>query len=159
MLLITQRGEQFAFTGDAALQGDVLPLTLQAVAQGMSPPRFRVALDERLVIRIQENHVQRHALGPQAGENARQVVQVAGRAHVDGDGHALQTGFLGAGDELMQKPHGQVVDAGISRVFQHPQGDRLAGAGDPGDEHDIQHGGRAPPLDGASLTGRPGCFP
>lgn len=142
VFLVAQGGQQFPFAGDAVLQRGFQAFVLQAVGQRMAAPGFGIALHQGMVVGFQEDHVQRRAHGAQAGQDAGQVVQIARRAHIDGDRHPFQAAVLGAGDEFVQETHRQVVDAGIAGVLQHAQGHGLARAGDSGDEDDVQHGVR-----------------
>ena len=114
--------------GDAAGRGERVPTT-----------RLLVTRHERLIVGLEEQHPVGDATRPEVIENLGQTTEVAAAAHVRDD---RGPGDLRAGvhEQLDERPdhlRGQVVDAEIPLVLECGHRGRLAGAREPGDDHQV----------------------
>ncbi len=132
------RLEQAALACDRVAQRQAL------AGQRVAPARVRIALEQHVVARVEEDQAVLDAAAGQAGENFRQPVQILGAiAHVDADGKArMKTGLrLGHGiDERRHQRAGQVVDAVVVEILQRAQRYGLAGAGHAADDDQARCG-------------------
>ncbi|MNV57794.1 hypothetical protein D3C71_1501420 [compost metagenome] len=133
MFLLAQRRQQFTFQRNAVGKRRRRAAALQAIGQGVAAARFGVALHQRRGVGVQEDHAQAGAHGAQRGHHVGQFGEFAGRANVDGHGHALQAFVACVGDEFGQEAHRQVVDAGVAGVLKHAQGNGFSRTRDTGD--------------------------
>src|SRR6266545_770028 len=135
--------------GDPAQVGKRLALGedpvqhLTVAGQRMPTTALVIAADERLVARLEEQHLDRVSPRPQLADGVDQMRQVLAGANVDAQGHPVGT-LLRAHHQVGEgrdQGGGQVVDAEEPHVLEALDGEALPGAGDPGD-HDERDGAR-----------------
>jgi hypothetical protein len=112
--------------GDLAEMGERLPLRLDALLhgagarEGMAPPALVVAPDERLVGRLQEQHLRHVALGPELLEDLDEVGEVGALPHVHAEGDLLDLAARLRAElrEGRDQRGGQVVHAEVAEVLE-----------------------------------------
>ena len=135
-------GEAYAFLGDGLGQRALV------AGQRVPAPRLRVALAQRLGLRVEKEELHVVLLRTQRVELLRQRFNTAAAADVDGDGDfpvALLPELI---DERLQQLRRQIVDAVVRGVLEQVEGDRFAGPGkaaDDQDVHGLEHSGTALP--------------
>ena len=112
--------------GDAALPGE-----------RVTSARLGIAPRERLIRRVEEQHLDRVACAARVFDGARSVFQELPFPHVDHEREVVFR-FTQLGD-LEQQGRGQVVDAEPPRIFERANGRRLARARHAGDDQNALH--------------------
>ncbi len=129
---LAQRREHRALGGHAG--GDA------AVGrERMAPARLLVAVDQRLLGGLEEQHVVIQPERVEIVDDGLQRLEVDAAAHVGDDGGALDLGAL-VHEQLDQRAdhlRRQVVDAEVAGVLEHVHRRRLAGAGEAGDDDEV----------------------
>ena len=130
---LAQRRQQLALGPDPV---DDPPFRRQRVAAA----GLLVAVEQRLLVGLEEEHRRLQAVGLEVVEHLQQVVEVLAAAHVGDDRGALDAAALVAEElaEAADHPRRQVVDAEVAAVLEGGDRLRLAGAGVAGD-HDQGH--------------------
>ena len=122
---------------------DRFPQRNIAQRQGMPTPGFAVALEQRLVVGLQKQHIHPQVAGAQFGQRGGKPVQFIDEiARVHPHRHGRRQQVAGGGDFPSQGQNQlerQVIDAVVVQVFQGLQRDGLAGAGQTADD-DYSHG-------------------
>ncbi|MNL13711.1 hypothetical protein D3C87_1346280 [compost metagenome] len=159
-----QRAQQFALHLDGFDQRGVVRcrIGIGAAGQGgclghapgerVTAACLGVSLHQRVGVGGQEQHLHLVAGGGELAHGVRQPRQRLATANVGG--HAeVGVALLGqVAGQLGQELCREVVDAVVACIFQDIEGDRLAGAGDSGDEEDPHSPARIAPGDGCVMT-------
>jgi hypothetical protein len=124
-----------------ALAGDRLVERALGIGERMAAARLGEALDERVVLCLEDEQADVHALGLQAAERARQLRERRAAARIDRDRHALIARIAQERDGLEEQRRREVVDAVEARVLEDVQRDALAGAGEAADDHQLHDRG------------------
>src|SRR5687768_3061869 len=101
----------------------------------MAPPRFREALDERVGIRLEEQHPQVDAAASELVELARQLGNGLAAALLDGHRDPRVTGIGEVVDELRQQFDRKTIDIVVAAVLEHVQSDALARSREPRNQY------------------------
>ena len=131
----TQRPQELALAGDAV--GDAA-LGRERVA----PARLLVARQQRLLVGVEEQHPMGDAGRPEVVEHRGQALEVAAAADVGDDRRVLHLRARVHEQVHERADHlrGQVVHAEVALVLERGHRGRLAGAREPGDDHQIDEG-------------------
>ncbi len=105
----------------------------------MAPARLLVAVEQRLVLGVEEQHAMTQAHPLQLVEHRRERVEILAAAHVADDRGALDLGaFVHEQlDQAADHARRQVVDAEVAGVLEHVHRGRLPGAREAGDDHQL----------------------
>jgi hypothetical protein len=128
---VRQSGEQPALALDALGQREA------AVGKRVAPPRFGEALDQRVGLRLQEQHPHIVAARAEIAELPRQLGERLRAAQLHAQGHARVAGPRQEAHGLRQQPGRQVVHVVIAAVLEHVEGHALARAGEAGDQYQL----------------------
>ena len=126
---LAQRRQQLALGADPL---DDPPLRRQRVAAA----GLLVAVEQGLLVGLEEEHRRLQAVGVEVVEHLQQVVEVLAAAHVGDDRGALDAAALVAEElaEAVDHPRRQVVDAEVAAVLEGGDRLRLPGPGVAGDD-------------------------
>src|SRR5215467_13222494 len=135
---LAQVGER-ATLGPDALQHAALP------RQGMTPPRLLVAPHQRLVGRLEEEHLGLVPLGAQLGQRLQEMREIAALADVDAEGNHADVAArvhaeLGEGRD---QGGGKVVDAEVAEVLEALDGEAPPRPRHAGNDHEAKGGSAA----------------
>ncbi len=112
--------------------------------QRVRPPRFAEPVQQLLVARVEEQHLQvALAAGRKELEHVAHLAQERAHPHVDAQRHARHPAPLAQRDRLGAEQRGQVVDAEEPEVLQRVQRLRLAGPRQARHDHHGRAGLRA----------------
>ena len=138
---LAQRRQQLPLGADPV---DDPPFRRQRVAAA----GLLVAVDQGLLVGLEEEHRRFQAVGLEVVEHLQQVVEVVAAAHVGDDRGALDAAALVAEElaEAADHPRRQVVDAEVAAVLEGGDRLRLAGARVAGDDDQRDLAGGQPPI-------------
>ncbi len=144
---LAQRRQQLALGADAV---DDPPFRRQRVAAA----GLLVAVDQGLLVGLEEEHGRFQPLGLEVVEHLQQVVEVIAAAHVGDDRGALDAAALVAEElaEAADHPRRQVVDAEVAAVLEGGDRLRLAGPGVTGDHDQLDLAAGSAPSRSASTS-------
>ncbi len=122
-----------------ALAGDRLGERAVAVGHRVAAARFREALDQHLVARVEKDEAHRDAGGLELLQLLRQGRDRGAAAHVGRHGDTRMPGAAQVGEQFAEQRRRQVVDAVVAGVLQHVERDGFARTGKTADERKL-HG-------------------
>jgi len=129
---VLERLQQRALGGDAHLHALLR-------GQRVAPTGLLVAVEQRLLVGVEEEHVMAHSQPVEIVEDGLQGLEVLAPAHIGDHRGALHLGAL-VDEELGQAAdhlRGQVVHAEVAGVLEDIHRRRLARAGEAGDDHQV----------------------
>src|SRR5512143_2200893 len=129
---LAQRRKQLALLADPV---DDPP----AAREGMAAASLLVAVEQDLLVRLEEDHLELEVARAELVEDRLQVLEVLAAADVGHHRGPLDTAAL-VPEELAEPadhPRRQVVDAEVAAVLEGRDRLGLAGAGVPGDHHEL----------------------
>jgi hypothetical protein len=126
-----QAGEVDTFFGDCFGEGQPI------AGQRMPAPRFRVAFDQRVVLRVEKQQLQFEIPGAQCVELRWQPGDAVAAATIDHHADLVIALLIELLDKLRQQLRGEVVHAIVVSVLQHFEGNRFSGTGEAANEHEM----------------------